>query len=325
MAAGRWNERVDVPAGQRPKIGNGQAPGTVTGRGAAGAEAGLDAVGSVVAVAGFAAGIPISGPFVAATFVGSGAVFFCAGRGAGSSGADTAVPVPRASDRPAIVLFTPDVAGFTGDVRAAVFFTAGTPAARAGCTTRFVVARPVATFFVPPALPDAPLPTATLLSAGFFAGLFPAAGFFAGVFPAAGFLADVFPAMGVFAAVLAAANVFPVALRPTDFLEATFFDAAFFAAPFPATVFLVAGVRADAFDEADFPAPDLPPVVFFTARFPTAAPRSADTPPARARAAAFPDVLLPFAAFRAIADRSCQVNANARRRGVQSQDSAPPV
>jgi hypothetical protein len=153
-------------------------------------------------------------------------------------------------------------------------------------------------------------------------------------------LAAAFPAASLFVA----ATVFPVDSRMTAFFAApfltatffdaaffatTFFEAAFFAAPFLATVFLVAGVRADVFGKADFPAPGLPPVVFFTARFPArlpaAAPRSADTPPARARTAAFPEVPLPFAAFRAIADRSCQVNANARRRGVQSQDSAPPV
>lgn len=154
---------MKVPAGQRPKIGNGQAPGTVTGRGAAGAEAGLDAVGSVVAVAGFAAGIPISGPFVAATFVGSGAVFFFAGRAVGRRDADTAVPVPRASDRgavavfaPEVAVFAPEVAGFAGDVRAAVFFAADP------LTARFVAARPAATL-APTPLPDTPLPAADLL------------------------------------------------------------------------------------------------------------------------------------------------------------------
>lgn len=147
---------MKVPAGQRPKIGNGQAPGTVTGRGAAGAEAGLDAVGSVVAVAGFAAGIPISGPFVAATFVGSGAVFFFAGRAVGRSDADTAVPVPRASNRGAVAVFAPEAAGFAGDVRAAVFFAADP------LTARFVAARPAATL-APTPLPDTPLPVADLL------------------------------------------------------------------------------------------------------------------------------------------------------------------
>ncbi len=152
---------MNVPAGQRPKIGNGQAPGTVTGRGAAGAEAGLDAVGSVVAVAGFAAGIPISGPFVAATSVGPWAVFFCASRGAGRSGADTTVPVPRASGRLAIVVFAPDLAGFAGNVRAAVFFSDDPPAARAGCAGCFVAARFAATV-VPTALRDTPLRAAAL-------------------------------------------------------------------------------------------------------------------------------------------------------------------
>jgi hypothetical protein len=69
---------LETAAGQRPNIGKGQAPGTVTGRGAASDEAGIATGLIMVAVAGFAIDFPPAGFSEVRLTVGLGAVFFCA-------------------------------------------------------------------------------------------------------------------------------------------------------------------------------------------------------------------------------------------------------
>lgn len=164
---------MEAPAGQRPKIGNGQAPGTVTGRGAAGADAGWIAVSSVVAVAGFAAGIPDPSPFVAMPSVDPGAVFFCA---TGARTTEARVPVGPDS--------SVDRAARTGGVP--VVFAV---ARLAGV---LVVAVDVLAAFFGAAFPAADLLAATFFGAALLATRFVAALFFTAAFLTAVFFTDAF-------------------------------------------------------------------------------------------------------------------------------------
>jgi hypothetical protein len=235
-------------------------------------------VDSVVAVAGFAAGIPVSGLFVAVAFVGPGAVFFGA----------AACPLPaKARTFPDDEGCVRDAGFFDGDERETDVSTDG--------RVRAVAAALGAAFL------------AVVFGAAFFAVVFGAA-FFAAVFGVALFAA-----------------VFGTAFFAVDFGAALFavdFGAAFLAAVFGTAFFAVdfgAGFFAAALEDAFPPAGDREAGVAPPERVDDEPPR-AFAPPRR-----LPAADADFADFRAIVDRSIQVNARTVPCRAQSQESAPPV